>query len=143
MTPDLLPTKFSAQLVVDESGCWRWTGPRTRKGYGIGYIPGTPERPVHRITYHLLVGPIPQGMEVDHLCRVTDCCNPSHLEAVTPQENRRRALNAPERRTHCPQGHPYAGANLYTYADGRRACRACLREAGRRYQERQKALRTP
>lgn len=73
--------------------CWIWTGHVNENGYGrIGYkrkVTGT-----HRLAYELLVGPIPEGMEPDHLCRERACCNPAHLEPVTHDENMRRAAHA-------------------------------------------------
>lgn len=141
MTPDLLPERLASRVVVDGNGCWLWQAAKTRKGYGMAPAPFAGERSAHRATYALLVGPIPSGHQIDHLCRVPSCINPQHLEAVTPEENRRRSPLAPERRTHCPQGHPYEGDNLYVYTSGARACKACIREAGRRHAEKRKAWR--
>ncbi|WP_338185886.1 HNH endonuclease signature motif containing protein [Jatrophihabitans sp.] len=79
---------------VDQSGpCWTWTGVRHRtRGYGRFYVGGRGGRYVqaHRWSYEHFVGPIPDGLEIDHLCAVTSCVNPAHLEAVTPDENKRR-----------------------------------------------------
>lgn len=90
---------------------------------------------VHRWFYEWLVGPIPDGYEIDHLCFNTLCCNPAHLEAVTPSENRKRSRRATEQRgrTHCPHGHPYSGHNLIVRR-GKRECRTCVytRNARRR-----------
>lgn len=132
MTPWDLPEKLRARIRVDESGCWHYIGPRTQWGYGVSAGFGC-ERAVHRITYTMAVGPIPDGYQVDHLCRIPRCCNPDHLEAVTPAENRRRSPTSPENRTHCPAGHAYDEQNTYRYDDGRRACRACIRDHRRRY----------
>lgn len=73
----------------EPDGCWRWTGTRDRQGYPFLNVGGAPRR-AHRLMYEQLVGPIPSGLELDHLCRVRDCVNPSHLEAVTHTENMRR-----------------------------------------------------
>lgn len=113
-----------------ETGCWRWTGMLNDYGYGR-YSHGL----THRITYTQMVGSIPDGMELDHLCRNRDCCNPRHVEVVTAQENTRRGqgpagLNA--RKTHCPQGHPYSGDNLQVKPTGARRCRECARVAAAR-----------
>ena len=80
-------------------------------------------------------GPIPEGLELDHLCRVPACVNPLHLEAVTHAENMARGIRfdvgaAQRAVTHCPKGHPYSEANTYRYA-GERACRACVRDRKR------------
>lgn len=116
--------------------CWIWTA-GLRNGYGHMTIgrreDGTDY--AHRIAYRLMVGPIPDGLQLDHLCRDTRCVNPEHLEPVTQQENLLRgetiaARNA--RVTHCPRGHEYTAANTYEHA-GTRHCRACWadRRSGR------------
>lgn len=117
---------------VDKSGeCWMWTGPVTDYGYGI--CNRAQEQYAHRLAYRWLVGPIPEGFEVDHLCRMKLCVNPAHLEPVTKQENIRRqnALTsgkAQRARTHCPQGHPYSGTNLHVRRNGHRTCVTCSRQ---------------
>lgn len=90
--------RLFSRIVVAEGGCWGWTGSRNRKGYGLML-----GNAAYRATYEWFVGPIPRGFEVDHLCRNTGCVNPAHLEAVTPQENRRRAVLA--RAGRCKYGH--------------------------------------
>jgi hypothetical protein len=129
---------------ANEQGCMLWTAGKDRDGYGQFKLTGMSDR-AHRISYTLANGPIPTGLQIDHLCRVRHCVAPAHLEAVSLQENLRRgaggaiggrANGAQERaKTHCPKGHAYAGENLYTYPDGRRECRACRREAHRRYHQ--------
>jgi hypothetical protein len=116
--------------------CWNWTASTQRDGYGVFETRGTQHRSrhTHRIVYELLVGPIPDGMELDHLCRNRACCNPAHLEPVPHGENCVRGvgfggINA--RKTHCASGHPYDGDNLYIHPDGSRRCRACDRERAR------------
>lgn len=121
------PEKILAK--VDTSGdCWEWRGNRHR-GYGRVWMKPH-RRSAHAVLYELLVGPIPAGLELDHLCRNKGCVNPAHLEAVTHRENslraprNRAAINA--RKTHCPRGHAYSGPNVVVYAsDGKRHCRAC------------------
>jgi HNH endonuclease len=103
--------------------CWLWTG-ATTKGYGRFRGTGA-----HRFAYELLVGPIPQGLQLDHLCRVRNCVNPEHLEPVTCQENLRRGFiakaRAGQRPTHCPQGHEFTTENTYIWRGNKRACKTC------------------
>lgn len=115
--------------------CWTWTAARTKGGYGTF---GTGSRLVHRISYELLVGPIPEGLELDHLCRNRQCVRPEHLEPVTPKENQRRGfsvsgLNA--RKAHCDSGHEFNEANTHLTKNGARRCRACARERMRSYRQ--------
>lgn len=111
---------------VDVGDCWLWTASGNGRGYGKFHVDGT-LRYAHRWVYEQLVGPVPAGLELDHLCRVPACVNPDHLEPVTHAENMRRGAPTGRRKTHCPQGHPYAGAHLYVTPDGRRDCRTCRR----------------
>lgn len=124
------------------SGCWLWTATKVSDGYGqfLLTVDGVQRgRPAHRHAYELLVGPIPDGHQLDHLCRVRACVNPDHLEPVTQRENVLRgeglaAINA--RKTHCKNGHEFTDENTRRYVGPngapRRACRACHRERGRR-----------
>lgn len=122
---------------VDTSGpCWEWTATRNHLGYGqIWSGPRGRLLMAHRAAYELLVGPIPEGLELDHLCRNRACVDPDHLEPVTHAENMRRApYDAPaskRAKTHCPKGHPYSGSNLYVNPKGSRECRACRKERGK------------
>jgi hypothetical protein len=119
---------------VDKSpgGCWIWTGTQDAKGYGIsGKGDGRYSKYAHRRSWQMTRGEVPEGLELDHLCRNPSCVNPDHLEPVTHQVNVARGLHGRER-THCPHGHPYDEANSYVYK-GRTHCRACNREASRRY----------
>jgi hypothetical protein len=122
--------------VDDETGCWNWTG-YALKGYGQISI----ELGIHKLT-HVVVwehfeGPVPDGLELDHLCVNPPCCNPGHLEPVTHAENIRRGgwfvdgepRVAVVRRaaTHCRNDHEYTPENTYIRPDGRRRCRECNR----------------
>ena len=121
--------------------CWLWTGATISSGYGQFRFKGR-QIVAHRWAYEDAFGPIPKGLDLDHLCRNRNCVRPSHLEPVTRRENVLRgeglaAQNAVK--THCPQGHPYTGDNLYVQPGGGRRCRTCHRERSiRRYYERRK-----
>lgn len=125
---------FWSKVAVDvETGCWEWTAAKAKNGYAqfhfdqqTGYA--------HRFAYVTLVGPIPDGLDIDHLCRNRGCVNPAHLEPVTRSVNLRRgdgprcARERAARITHCPQGHSYTGDNLYVNTSRpspRRRCQAC------------------
>jgi hypothetical protein len=148
---------------VDRSGgpdaCHPWTGALS-SGYGVMTVEGKKGNVyVHRWAYEHFVGPIPEGIIVGHTCHDLDlscrggecphrrCANQTHLKPMTHGDNlragrgaeRTRERRAAIRPTHCPQGHPYAGENLYIHPLGHRCCRACGREASRRYKARQTA----
>ena len=98
------------------NGCWLWEGFINADGYGQMRV-GDKTMRVHRVIYGLFHGAIPDGLQIDHLCRIRHCANPKHLEAVTSQENTLRG-NGPYlsrqrnlAKTHCPQGHPYNAEN--------------------------------
>lgn len=129
-------SRFFAK-VNKTSGCWLWTASK-RRGYGAFYFEGR-HWAAHRWAYEHLVGPIPAGLQLDHLCRVPACVNPNHLEPVTGRVNLLRgdtfqAANA--RKTRCVNGHPFSPENTYIIKDGKRACRTCRREAMYRYRAR-------
>src|SRR5690348_1907218 len=102
---------------VDRRGpgeCWTWQATQTN-GYGQFKIDGK-QRYAHRVSYELTVGPIPDGLQIDHLCRNRACVNPAHMEPVTPRVNTLRGIGgaaARAARTHCPRGHAYTAENTY------------------------------
>lgn len=122
------PIEVRLWRFVDASGdCWLWTGSRTGGGYGRVAISRRTSRPAHRMVWQMLVGPIPEGYQLDHLCRNPSCVNPDHLEPVTPAENQRRSPLVRSRRTHCPQGHEYTPENTVLSKRNQRSCRECVR----------------
>lgn len=135
----ILSDLLAASLPTDD--CVRYTGSLYRDGYGQAR-----NQRAHRVAYELMVGPIPDGLVIDHVCHNRDltcdggrpcphraCVNPAHLEAVTYSENNRRG--AIGRRTECKNGHPFDETNTYIRPNtgGQRACRACNRAAVDRY----------
>lgn len=111
------------------NGCWLWTGSNNGSGYGRIYVQGS-FRPTHRVAYELAVGVISDGFQIDHLCRVTLCINPAHLEAVTPQVNVLRGDTVSAKRaaqTHCLRGHEFTIPNTRIDKLNRRVCRECDR----------------
>lgn len=127
--------------------CWCWLAAENGAGYGIFRLDGRNVR-AHRWAYEALVGPIPKGLQLDHLCRVRHCVNPAHLEPVTSRQNSERGLPGGrtwrKNITHCPSGHEYSPENTRVYY-GSRVCLACRRErsrvAAQRAKERRRALR--
>jgi hypothetical protein len=114
---------------VDAAGdCWIWTAYTDAAGYGV-FREGTLRLRAHRVAYELLIGPIPEGLVIDHLCRNTSCVNPSHLEPVTTRVNTLRGVGPAARQaqqTHCKRGHEFTPENTYLELGGRkRVCRTC------------------
>lgn len=119
---------------VDKSGeCWVWTAGQSH-GYGCFAVKKGKTVYAHRLAYELLVGPIPNGLQIDHLCRNRRCVRPDHLEPVTRKTNILRGESPSARAARvdrCPSGHPYDEANTILYR-GSRYCRECKRAKDRR-----------
>ena len=126
-----------------QDNCWLWQGAHHQEGYGVfnnGKLIGS-----HRWIYQQVFGDIPKGYEIDHLCKVTACVRPSHLEAVTPSENVRRSsswhhfVESASKIRECPQGHSYSDENTYKDKKNCRHCKTCDRNRARAYQTKKRA----
>jgi hypothetical protein len=135
---DRLVGRFFAKVAEDEGGCWIWTAYRDPKGYGRFQYGAKDARLAYSVSYGLLVGQVPEGLELDHLCRVKACVNPYHLDPVPLQVNMRRRAGL---KTHCPQGHPYTPENSYMPPAGGTVCRTCKKRTQHAVKEREKATR--
>ena len=129
--------RIKKHIRVADNGCWEWTAARRKGKWPYGLINVWQKiLQAHRVSYEAFRGPIPEGLQLDHLCRNPPCVNPDHLEIVTNEENGRRGLAASVNagiqlaKTHCPKGHPYDEANTYHYK-GKRDCRECQRQRSR------------
>ena len=125
--------RIQKAVTVSPSGCWLWGKHINADGYGkirfekIAYL-------AHRLSYQVHIGPIPDGMQLDHLCRVRSCVNPAHLEPVTCAENLHRGEHSnmkAYREDVCPLGHVLSGDNLSPRTDGRRKCKTCVNARAR------------
>lgn len=120
--------RFFSRVTEDENGCWIFSKANS-KGYAAFYENGAPIEG-HLWAWRLFIGDVPDGLTLDHLCRVRVCVNPWHLDPVPHRVNILRgigpaAINA--RRTQCVNGHPFTSENTYLTPDGRRQCRVCIR----------------
>lgn len=139
--PDGRPVRTSPPptvRTVNTDDCILWQGALDGRGYGATWD-GRRVVGAHRLAYEQANGPIPTGLEIDHLCRTARCINPDHLEPVTQQENKRRA----QWRATCKRGHPLTPENCnWSKATGKRTCRTCKAERSARYRrERREARR--
>lgn len=131
--------RFIEKTKPGDNDCIVWTASGNGAGYGAMFIAKGKRVLAHRWAYEYYVGPIPEGLTIDHLCRNRACVNVDHLEAVPHRVNTLRgtsptAVNATK--THCPEGHAYDEQNTSAPASGSRECRACRREQSREYYER-------
>lgn len=135
-----LPGRMAAKVTID-GDCWIWGGALNSRGYGSVTDGKGSSMLAHRRAYEALVGPIPAGLTIDHLCRVKACVKPEHMEPVTVGENVRRALRV---QSHCKHGHALESGNvrMQTRADGNtyRVCRACAAAHNRRSRARRGAF---
>lgn len=138
-TPE--PLNQRIRRLADKSGnCWLWTGRLDKDGYGRITVNQRPGR-AHRVAYETFVGAIPEGMEIDHLCRVRHCVKPDHLEPVPHQLNVARAFSANDAERNpdeCLHGHVLDESNAYL-VQGSRQCRECHRKRNREYAARKRA----
>jgi len=126
--------RFSDSVQRTDS-CWLWTGSCDKDGYGRFKINSRYVR-AGRFAYQMAHGSIPDGAQLDHLCRNKPCVKPDHLEPVSNKVNQQRGLWG--MRSVCAQGHAYTPANTYFRPNGRRDCRACIRQRVRTYRQRAK-----
>jgi hypothetical protein len=119
--------RFLTKVKRQGDGCWLWTASLNVNGYAQ-FWNGKRMYPAHRFAYERLVGSVPDGLQLDHLCRVRHCVNPDHLEPVTNRENVLRGKTG-RLKTHCAKGHPWIPENLYVApGSGRKFCRMCVRQ---------------
>lgn len=124
--------RFWSKTVAGPGGCILWIAALS-DGYGKFYLNGKHKR-AHRVAYEMIIGPIPDGLVIDHLCRVSRCVNPYHLEPVTNRINLLRGVGPSAKhavKTHCPRFHPYEGDNVHVDAKGSRHCKTCSNEQRR------------
>jgi hypothetical protein len=139
-TPD--QRVFEKVFIDFATGCWIWTAARREYGYGVVHYRRKVWR-AHALMFKLYGGVVPEGLVLDHLCRVTSCVNPEHLEPVTPAENTQRMFAAighyNDKKENCLRGHEFAPATLTPQGHRKRRCPTCARDHYQAYVARQKA----
>jgi len=126
-TPAILPRHIRRNIVSGDGTCWLWTRSLSRDGYGWASL-GDRTYQAHRLVYTLLIGELPEGLILDHLCRMRHCVNPDHLEPVTPRENLRRSPLTPTGMDDCA-----ACGSVFTWNGHQRRCLKCQRVWRRQY----------
>ena len=127
MNDSRLPERFWSKVNESPTGCWIWTAAHTADGYANLKVDGKAIR-AHRFAYQALVGSIPDGLDIDHLCRVRDCVNPCHMQPVTRRVNTLRGVGWTAQqaaKTHCIRGHEFNDQNTYLVRGRNRSCRKC------------------
>lgn len=128
---NIYPSFWEKIDKVSTAPCWKWLGLHHPKGYARTGSKMLGTRIAHRVTYLIMRGEIPKGLELDHLCRNRGCVNPDHLEAVTHEVNVQRGISGEVARarqkgkTHCKWGHPYSQENTIIKKTGARGCHTC------------------
>lgn len=140
-----LSERLLDKRIITASGCWEWAVAKTKNGYATTTLGSRGKKEyLHRISYREFIGSIPDGKEIDHLCRNRSCFSPAHLEAVTRSVNTLRgdgpkllgSINASK--THCKHGHLFDDRNTRLRPSGGRDCRACARVKQKLYRDRSK-----
>jgi hypothetical protein len=133
----LFERRLWSKVEKSDEGCWLWLASVTGGGYGRFKHSGR-MHVAHRVVYEQMVGPIPAGLTLDHLCRNRRCVRPDHLEPVTMRENVLRGNTitaANSKKTHCVRGHHLSGEALLIRRDGRRRCQICEYASQRRLRQ--------
>jgi hypothetical protein len=136
---------LAERLALTPTGCYEWQHATTPSGYGVLRDAERGVVYAHRFVYEALVGPIPEGLTLDHLCRNPACVRPEHLQPSSVRENILRGTSPSARNaraSRCIQGHPFDAENTYWNPNGSRCCRACRRERKRRYRQAQRSGRS-
>lgn len=134
MSAESLDERFWSKVKITDT-CWIWTGARNTWGYGHLWAGGQRWVAAHRLAFEQMVGPIADGLTIDHLCRNRACVRPEHMEPVSLRTNILRSpisvFAARAAASHCIHGHPLSGDNVYVRPNGTRACRTCRRARDR------------